>query len=62
MDIFYDSVIASVWKYVFTCWGGNAKSGDKRKITTCIEQACRVIGHKLLSFDEAYYEKQIFNK
>ena len=60
MDIFYDSVIASVWKHVITCCGGNAKSGDKRKIT-CIKQAHRVIGHKLLTFDEAY-EKQVFKK
>ena len=61
MVIFYDSIIASVWKYVITCWGGNAKSGDKRKITTCIKQAHKVIGHKLSSFDEAY-EKHVFKK
>ena len=51
MTMFYDSVIASIFKYVVTSWGGNAKTGDKERIASYINQASRVMGCSLLSFD-----------
>ena len=49
---FKNVFIASISKYVVTSWGGNAKTADKRWITSYIKQASRVIGHGLLSFDD----------
>ena len=44
-----------------TNWGGNAKSGDKRRITSYMKQASRVIGIGLLHFDEIYTMEIIKN-
>ena len=35
---FYDSVIASVWRYCLVCWGGNVVQGDKDKISRIVNE------------------------
>ena len=38
---FYDSVIASVWRYCLVCWGGNVVQGDKDKISRIVNEVRR---------------------
>ena len=42
--LFYESVIASVWRYCLLCWGGNVSQGGRDKITRTVNQAGRMIG------------------
>lgn len=44
LKIFFQSVICSVWKYCFICWGGNAFVTDLSKIQVVINRVCKVIG------------------
>ena len=44
LALFYESVIASVWRYCLLCWGGNVSQGGRDKITRIVNQAGRMIG------------------
>ncbi|XP_072044920.1 uncharacterized protein [Amphiura filiformis] len=32
LALFYDSVVASVWRYCLLCWGGNITIGDRQRV------------------------------
>ena len=56
LQLFYDAVICSVWKYCLCCWGGNARAYDTDRISSTIRQASRLIGEDLDTFDLVYEE------
>ena len=51
---FYDSVIASVWRYCLVCWGGNVVQGDKDKISRIVNEVGRIIGEPRQGFEAVY--------
>jgi hypothetical protein len=59
--IFYESVIASVWRNCLICWGGNLKNCDKSRIDKLIREAGRIVGGLLHSVD-AVYDKEVSTK
>ena len=56
LQMFYDSVISSVWKYCVSCWGGNAKVTDKSRIDGAIKQAGRIVIDQLPEFKQSYID------
>ncbi len=52
--LFYDSVVASIWKYCILCWGGNVTGIDARRINRVVKGAVRVIGVQQQSMEETY--------
>ena len=57
--IFYNSVIASVWRNCLVCWGGNLKDCDKLRIDKVINDAGRYVGELLHSVDTVYNKELI---
>ena len=51
---FYDSVIASVWRYCLVCWGGNVVQGDKDNISRIVNEVGRIIGEPRQGFEAVY--------
>ena len=51
---FYESVIASVWRYCLLCWGGNVSQGGREKITRIVNRAGRMIGEPRQNLEEVY--------
>jgi len=54
LALFYDSVVASVWRYCLLCWGGNIAQGDKERVERVITQAGKIIGAPRQDFDTVY--------
>ena len=54
LTMFYDSVIAGVWKYCISAWGGNANGEGKKHLASFVTQSCRVVGQELPSYDEVH--------
>ena len=47
LQMFYQSVVASVLLYAVVCWGGNIKKGDVGRLDKLVRRAGSVIGVKL---------------
>ena len=56
LELFYEAVICSVWKYCLCCWGGNARGYDIKHISSTIRQAARLTDRDLDTFDHVYGE------
>ena len=54
MGLFYNTVLASVWKYCICCWGGNIKQQDQKCVTSIIKRASYLIGEDQETFSECY--------
>ena len=54
LAIFYESVVASVWRYCLLCWGGNIAEGDKEKIARIVNQAGKIIGEPRQTFKAVF--------
>ena len=52
LALFYESVIASVWRYCLLCWGGNVSQWGRDKITRIVNQAGRMIGEPRQSLED----------
>ena len=59
--MFYNAVIASVWRYCLICWGGNISSCDKVRLDRVIREAGRIVGESLHTVD-AVYDKEVETK
>ena len=59
LALFYESVVASVWRYCLLCWGGNVSQGGRDKITRIVNQAGRVIGEPRQNLEDAYADMLI---
>ena len=55
LNMLYDSVVSNVWKYCITCWGGNVRGKDRKRVDGLIRQAGRVIGDRLPDFVNVYH-------
>ena len=49
LQMFYQSVVASVLFYAAVCWGGSIKNKDARRLNKLIKKAGSVVGIKLNS-------------
>ena len=54
LGLFYESIVASVWRYCLTCWGGNVCQGGRDKITWIDNQAGRMIGEPGQDLEDVY--------
>ena len=54
LAMFYESVVASVWRYCLLCWGGNVSQGGKERITRIVNQAGKMIGEPRQNFGAVY--------
>ena len=54
LALFYESVVASVWRYCLLCWGGNVSQGGRDKITRIVNQAGRMIGEPRQNLEDVY--------
>ena len=54
LALFYESVIASVWRYCLSCWGGNVSQGGRDKINRIVNQAGRMISEPRQNLEDAY--------
>ena len=54
LALFYESVIASVWRYCLLCWGWNICQGGRDRITRIVNQAGRMIGEPRQSLEDVY--------
>ena len=54
LALFYESVIASVWRYCLLCWGGNVSQGGGDKINRIVNQAGRMISEPRQNLEDAY--------
>ena len=54
LALFYESVIASVWRYCLLCWGGNVSQGGRDKINRIVNQAGRMICEPRQNLEDAY--------
>jgi hypothetical protein len=57
MQLFYQAVISSVWKYCLSSWGGNARKYDTSRIDRTIKQAGRIISECQTSFETSYNDE-----
>ena len=54
LALFYESVIASVWRYCLLCWGGNVSQGGRDKINRIVNKAGRMISEPRQNLEDAY--------
>ena len=54
LALFYESVVASVWRRCLLCWGGNVSQGVRDKITRIVNQAGRMIGEPRQNLEDVY--------
>ena len=59
--MFYNSVIASVWRYCLICFGGNITNCDKSRVDKVIGEAERIVGGLLCGVN-ATYDKELSTK
>jgi hypothetical protein len=52
--LFYQSIVASIWKYCMLAWGGNIAVGDRERLQRVVNEAGRIIGSRQQSFNDAY--------
>ena len=53
LALFYESVIASVWRYCLLCWGGNVSQGGRDKINRIVNQAGGMIAEPRQNLEDA---------
>ena len=58
LSLFYDSVVASIWKYCILCWGESVTGVDSGRINRVVKGAGRVIGVHQQNMEETYKGKQ----
>ena len=61
LQLFYESVVSSVWKYCVSVWGGNSSKRDTDRITSTIKKANKLLETPQESFIENY-EKAVISK
>ena len=61
LQLFYNSVVSSVWKYCISAWGGNAMKGDIERISTSINKASKLVNSPQETFMNSY-EKVVISK
>ena len=54
LALFYESIVASVWRYCLLCWSGNVSQGDRDKITRVVNQAGRMISEPRMNLEDVY--------
>ena len=54
LALFYDSVVASVWRYCLLCWGGNITIGGRQRVERVIKEAGKIIGSPRQDFETVY--------
>ena len=52
LQMFYQSVVASVLFYAAVCWGGSIKHKDARRLDKLVKRAGTVIGVRLDSLED----------
>ena len=52
LQLFYRSVLESIFKFCIICWGGNTKVCDKDKIDRVIKRASKMSNYNFENFDE----------
>ena len=55
--MFYNTIIASVWRYCLVVWGGNMTRGDRDRLDKLIKEAGRVIGEALPNIQSVYEQE-----
>ena len=53
LQMFYQSVMASVLFFGITCWGGNNRASDTFNLNRLVKKAGSVVGSSLLGVEEA---------
>ena len=53
LQVFYTSIIASVWNYCVCAWGGNTRLYDVERINSVVSKAIRIIG-EAETFEETF--------
>ena len=61
LQLFYDSVVSSVWKYCVSVWGGNSSKKDMDIITSTITKASKLLENPQETFIDNY-EKVVIRK
>ena len=61
LQLFYDSVVSSVWKYCVSVWGGNSSKKDMDRITSTIRKASKLLENPQETFIDNY-EKVVIRK
>lgn len=54
LALFYDSVVASVWRYCLVGWGGNITIGDRQRVERVVKEASKIIGSPRQDFETVY--------
>jgi len=54
LQLFFTSVLGSIFKFCIVCWGGNTRACDKERINRIIKRASKISNCNFESFDEIH--------